>query len=421
MDIRSLRGMHDMLPDDARIWQAIEERARKVLKTFGYKEIRTPVMEETALFIKSIGETTDIVQKEMYSFQDQGGRNVSLRPEGTAPIVRSFIEHGLDKKMGFAKVYYMGPMFRAERPQAARLRQFHQIGVEAIGSGSPYVDAENIIMLGKILDALGVEGYIVKLNTLGCLKDKADYAKVLKDFFSSRVNRLCEDCKKRVERNPFRVLDCKNEACRSVARESPAVSEHICGDCSGHFSGLRNILDSLNVKYLLDPHLVRGLDYYTKTTFEVTSKKLGSQDAIGAGGRYDTLFKSLGGPDLAACGFALGVERVIQALDAGTPDKKTPLDLYVATIGKEAYQKGFELLCGLRDAGIDADIEFGDKSLKAQMRQADRKGAKFVVLLGDDELKSGKIVLRNMSDQTQKDLEMKNAVQQIKEQLNRQC
>lgn len=368
-------------------------------------EIRTPVIEESSLFVRSLGEGTDIVEKQMFTFIDRGERSITLRPEATASVVRAYLENNLVNEMGFVKLFYMGPMFRAERPQAGRMRQFHQIGVEAIGSQSPHLDAEVIALMAGLLDSLGVIGYNIKINSLGCPKDKIALADGLRKTLSGGQDRLCDDCKVRYEKNILRILDCKNESCRnSVRMIFKGTPECLCPDCKSHFDSVRRSLDELKINYTVDPYLVRGLDYYTKTTFEVTHKKLGAQDAIGAGGRYDNLVEELGGPARGACGFALGMERTVMALDE-TPVIPEGICLYFATMGEEEYRVAFNIANELRTrGGISCELDYEGKSLKAQMRSADRLGAKYTAIIGEDELKAHTLTLRNMATKEQRAL-----------------
>jgi len=412
--IKAIRGTKDILPGESGIWQDMESVSRDNLKLFGYREIRTPVIEETSLFAKNIGEETDIVSKEMFSFVDRGERNISLRPEGTASIIRSYIENNLDKTSQFRKLYYIGPMFRAERPQAGRLRQFHQIGVEAIGSLHPALDAEVIALSAKLLDASGIKGYKIKLNNLGCREDKKRLSKILKEIFSDKKGEhLCEDCKRRIRVNPLRVLDCKNDGCREVVRKTFKESVFICGECKKHFEEVLKFIDMLNIKYEIDPYIVRGLDYYTRTVFEITHEGLGSKDAIGAGGRYDNLSLDMGGPDVGACGFALGMDRMMMALGKGK--KAEGADIFIATIGDKAYAKAFCILNELRNSGISCEIDYEKRSLKAQMRAADSIEAKFVLIIGEDEIVKGEAVLRDMKTKEQISVKMDSITQKLLE------
>lgn len=399
MDIKTVRGTKDILPAEAALWQDVEDKARRLFGFYGYREIRTPILEEAALFARSVGETTDIVEKQMFTFEDRGKRLLALRPEETASVVRAYLESGLQNELGFAKFYYMGPMFRSERPQAGRMRQFHQIGIEAIGSLSPYLDSEVISLLMKLLEAIGIEGSKLKINSIGCKTDREKFAKALRDLLKSSIGELCEDCKTRYEKNVMRILDCKNETCRRVAARLPKTTDNLCGECSGHFKGTLQTLDGLNIKYEIDPHLVRGLDYYTRTTFEVSHPKLGAQDAVAAGGRYDYLIEQLGGPSLGAIGFAVGIERAIIAMGEKKSDAgKGAIDLYFVTLGEAAYKKAFQLLHEARGAGIACDIDYEGRSLKGQMRRANDLGAKYVAVIGDDELSKGTAKLKRMAD-----------------------
>jgi len=412
--IKAIRGTKDILPGESGIWQEIEKISRDNLKLFGYQEIRTPVIEETSLFVKNIGEETDIVSKEMFSFVDRGERNISLRPEGTASIIRSYIENNLDKASQFQKLYYIGPFFRAERPQAGRLRQFHQIGVEAIGSLHPALDAEVITLSAKLLDAAGIKGYKIKLNNLGCREDKKNLSKMLKDVFSNKKGEhLCEDCRRRIKMNPLRVLDCKNDGCREVLRKTFEEAVFICSGCRTHFEEVLKFIDILDIKYEIDPYIVRGLDYYTRTVFEITHEGLGSKDAIGAGGRYDNLSLDMGGPDVGACGFALGMDRMMIVL--GKSKESEGVDIFIATIGDAAYTKAFGILNVLRNNGISCEIDYGKKSLKAQMRGADSIKAKFVLIIGEDEIVKGEAVLRNMKTKGQISIKMDSVTQKLLE------
>jgi len=427
MKYASVKGTADILPSgragSIELYRAIELIAQNIFQKFNYREIRTPIIEERSLFVKSVGEETDIVTKEMFSFKDRGEREIVLRPEGTAPIVRAYLEANLHKTDAFQKFYYIGPMFRAERPQAGRMRQFHQIGAEAIGSMAPEIDAEIIALMSSLLDAIKIKGYKIRINNLGCKDDKASLSKALVAALAKEKNVLCDDCKKRLEINPLRVLDCKNESCRSVIRGTFKSVKFLCNKCGGHFKRVLRCLDSLGIKYELDPYIVRGLDYYTQTVFEITHPELGSQDAIGAGGRYDNLISDMGGPSLGAAGFALGVERIlIVAAKQGVADYPGDKQvIYLATMGEAAQKKGFELINSLRgiewekSVSFDTDYEF--KSLKAQMREADKLGAKFVIIIGDDEISKGEIVLRDMATKEQAAVKFSDVINTLRGKL----
>ena len=420
MKYQSIRGTKDILPAETPQWQSIEKTARDLFKIYGYSEIRTPVIEDTALFVKSVGDDTDIVKKEMFSFQDRGERNISLRPEGTAPIVRAYLENNLSSTDPFQKLYYIAPMFRAERPQAGRLRQFHQVGVEAIGSSDPALDAEVIIVMAKLLDSFGVKNYAMKLNNLGCREDKKKLSDTLKSVFSKKevAVLLCDDCKRRAGTNPLRILDCKNDSCKVVVRKHFKEISFLCDGCEEHFDEVLKFLDISKTKYSIDPYIVRGLDYYTRTVFEASCESLGAQNAVGAGGRYDNLTSDMGGPSLGACGFAIGIDRVILSMDksSGTASEGK-MDIFVASIGKDAYKKSFSLLGDLRNAGIACDMDFESRSLKSQMRSADKLKARFVLIVGDDEIKKGEAVLRDMQTKEQMSIGFDKLTEAIKEKI----
>jgi histidyl-tRNA synthetase len=406
------RGTFDILPDQAATWQFIETEARKVFDLYNYKEIRTPIFESTDLFARSIGSTTDIVSKEMYTFQDKKGRSLSLRPEETAPVVRACLENnliGLDK---ITKLFYIGPMFRYERPQAGRFRQFHQIGVEAFGSADPLIDAEIIILAVRLFEKLGLEGLEVDINSVGCLpageagKDcRPAFLKELKVYFKSNIKNMCDECKKRLEFNPLRILDCKNKVCQKYIQKAPAPLDFICGKCKENFEATVDLLKGAKVNCQINNRLVRGLDYYTGITFEVISKKLGAQNAVCGGGRYNDLVYDLGGKSIPASGFAVGVERVIEVLKGfNVKVPSAPLKVFVATMGDEAKRRGFEIAESLRRAGVSSEMDYIDRSLKAKMKAADKSGAKFTVIIGEDELKKNVVVLRKMEDGSQKEI-----------------
>lgn len=411
--LKSLRGTEDLLPKETKLWIFLEGKARAIFNSFGYREIRTPMIEESALFVRSIGQGTDIVEKQMFTFLDRGERSITLRPEATASVVRAYLENGMDNDVGFAKLFYTGPMFRAERPQAGRMRQFHQIGVEAIGSYSPYLDAEVIALLAAILDAFDIRGYEIKLNSLGCVKDKEMLSDGLREAIGNRIKDFCEDCKVRYGKNVLRVLDCKNNACRDIIKKIFTGTEfYLCPDCRTHFETVKKSLDAMRIDYREEPHLVRGLDYYTKTTFEVTHKKLGAQDAIGAGGRYDNLVANLGGHAKGACGFAIGMERAIMAIQ-DIPELDGGIDIYIATMGEEEYRMGFALAMALRKKGISVEVDFEGRSLKAQMRAADKIDAKYVAIIGEDELNKHQITLRNMGTKEQSAIPERNFITEM--------
>ncbi len=397
MDIQAPLGTEDILPEQAAAWQRVEATARAVLARYGYGEIRTPCFESTRLFVRSIGETTDIVEKEMYTF-GKADDSLTLRPEATAPVVRAYLQHNLHKTKAFQKLYYMGPMFRRERPQAGRKRQFHQIGVEAIGATSPELDAEVIALACHFFDELGLTGYRVRLNAIGTPESRSGYRDLIRETLSEQLGKLCPDCKRRIDRNVFRVLDCKQEPCIAISRELPRILDHLPEAERAHFRRVCEALAAAGVPFEEDPYLVRGFDYYTGTVFEVTHSGLGAQDALCGGGRYDNLIADLGGPELGAVGFAIGIERVLMALEGlGEPPQPEPLDIYLVTMGDAARRAVFGTLNALRRAGLAADTDYEGRSLKAQMRTANKLGARFVTVVGDDELASGAFKVKEMT------------------------
>ena len=420
MKYKAVKGMEDILPQDAQAWRQLEQKARRDLDFYGYDEIRTPILEDTAVFVRGIGETTDIVAKEMFTFADRKGRSLTLRPEGTAPIVRAYIEHSLDKIYPVAKLYYIGPMFRSERPQKGRSRQFHQIGVEVIGTKSAFADVEIILQLVNILKLFGLETFILKLNSLGCKADKSKFADSLREHLKDKTSGLCDDCKVRVDKNVLRILDCKNESCAALVREAPNVLDSLCIPCRDHFEKVKKTLRALNIEFAESKNLVRGLDYYTGTVFEVTSPALGGQDAIAAGGRYDNLVKDMGGPDIAAVGYALGLERVIIALKGTSTVAAEIRAVYIATLGDAAKIRGIELAEEIKREGLPVTVlrDTGDSSLKSQMRSADKNGSKAVIILGEDELRQKKAIYKDMSAKGEQIvIEIGSVVEEIRKRL----
>jgi len=397
MDIQAPLGTEDILPEQALLWQRVEQTARSLFARYGYGEIRTPVFEDTRLFVRSIGEATDIVEKEMYSF-GSGEESLTLRPEATAPVVRAYLEHNLHKSKSFQKLYYIGPMFRHERPQAGRKRQFHQIGIEAIGATDPVLDAEVIALACHFFDELGLSGYRVRLNAIGTPESRGSYRDLIRAMLNAQAEALCGDCRRRIDRNVFRVLDCKVESCIAIARKLPRILDHLPEAERTHFARVCKALHSAHVSFVEDAYLVRGFDYYTATVFEITHGALGAQDALCGGGRYDNLIADLGGPPLGAVGFALGCERLLMAIQAAGPaPEPAPLDVYIVTIGDAARQAAFGHLTALRRAGISADTDYEGRSPKAQMRTANKLRARFTLPLGEDELARGVLKVKNMA------------------------
>lgn len=402
--IKRVKGVKDITPGEAPIWRLVEDTALDVFELYGYHEIRTPIFERTEVFSRSIGETTDIVEKEMYTFTDRGGESLTLRPEGTAPVVRAYIENRLYDPPGVRKLFYFGPMFRAERPQAGRFRQFHQFGAEVFGSADPGVDAEVILALMDIFGALGVTGLKVSLNSLGCPNCRPAYRKALHEFLKERVDSLCGNCRARVDRNPFRALDCKAKGCQDVVADAPTIDKYRCDECEDSLDKVRRPLLELEVPVTLDPRMARGLDYYTRTAFEVTSGRLGAQNAVAGGGRYDLLVEQVGGPPTPAVGFAVGMERLISLLDGEEDVEEYVLrpDVYIIDMTPEAASRAFELAHRLRARGYVVEKCFEGGSLKSRMRKAGRSGARFTMMIGEDEIERGAVTLKDMESGEQK-------------------
>jgi histidyl-tRNA synthetase len=393
----ALKGAEDILSPDVYVWQRLEDAARSVFGAYGFEEIRAPIIERTELFLRGIGETTDIVEKEMYTFTDKGGRSVTMRPEGTAPVVRAYVEHSLYSRPSPQKFFYSGPMFRYERPQKGRQRQFYQIGVEAFGVAEPKMDAEVIMMLLKYLEEIGLAGSLkLELNSIGCENCRPVYRDRLRDFFGDRINEFCPDCLRRYERNPLRILDCKVELCVTLSKGAPVITDTLCEDCKAHFEGLQRLLGMFEVPFSLNPLMVRGLDYYTRTTFEVTTEMLGAQKAVAAGGRYDRLVEEMGGPQTPAIGFAIGMERLSALLKdtAGAPAPK----VFMASLGEEASGRTLAAAIEMREKGVWVELGYEGASLKSQLRKADRLGAEFVFIVGEDELRKGVFKWKNLKD-----------------------
>lgn len=409
------RGTVDVLPEEARRWQAVEDVFRDVCRRFGYGEIRTPIFEQTELFARSVGETTDIVQKEMYTFTDRGGRSLTLRPEGTAPVVRAYIEHKLYASPDLpVKLCYLGPMFRYERPQSGRQRQFHQFGVEAIGSDTPVLDAEVIALGWTFLRTLGLHDVTLTLNSVGCPVCRPAYRAALVDYVRPHREELCEDCRSRLEQNPLRILDCKIDGDTPLVEAAPKITEHLCDACRDHHAALKTELTRLGIPFVEDAHLVRGLDYYTRTVFEFVAKGLGAQNTVLAGGRYNGLVKELGGPDQPGIGFALGVERLLLLLKAQGASLGThpELQAFVIAFGAGEARK-LPLLMRLREAGVCADADYSGRGIKAQLKAANRRGARYALIVGDDEAQTGTVTVKDLvagGQQTVSEAELVNAM-----------
>jgi len=413
--IQAIKGMNDILPDQIHWWQLVEQTARDILENFGYREIRTPILEKTALFARSIGENTDIVEKEMYTFSDRKGELLTLRPEATASILRAFIQHNLQADPLARKFYAMGPMFRYERPQKGRYRQFYQLDAEVLGIEEPMLDAEIMYMLRIFLERLGLSGVLLHINSLGCAECRKPYRSLLQDFLMQNEQDFCLDCNRRLHVNPLRVFDCKVERCQSIIEQAPMLLDSICENCLLHFEQVQLCLDQLETKYVINPRMVRGLDYYTRTAFEIITDRLGAQNAVGGGGRYDGLMSDLGGPNLPAVGFAIGLERLILLLQQERSVGKRSPGIFIATLGESASRKGFLLAQQLRSDGIEADLDYTRASLKSQMRRADKLGARHVLMIGENEMREGSAQLRDMATKSQSSVPLDNALQTIKE------
>ena len=404
------RGTKDILPAETELWQYIEAVCRAMFELYGYKEIRTPIFETTDLFSRSIGDTTDIVKKEMYTFPDRKGRSLTLRPEATAAVVRAGLENNLLSADNLAKLYYLGPMFRYERPQAGRQRQFNQAGIEAFGPADPMLDAEVIDLSVKLFEMLGVKELEVDINSVGCKKCQPKYRAAVQQYFQANSKNLCEDCRERLAANPLRILDCKDPTCQKYIEQAPSSLDYLDPDCKLHFEQLLGWLDSLGIKYRTNTRLVRGLDYYTRTVFEVISKRLGAQNAVCGGGRYDDLVEELGGKSTPAIGFAIGLERLAEIIEPRTGEG---VSLFIATLGEEARKAGFALLSQAREQGLSAEIDFLGRSLKAQLKAADRLKAGFTYIIGEDELKKGAGTLKNMKTAEQREVPFDKLLEQF--------
>lgn len=395
---KAIKGTKDVLPKDVHKNQYIEATALDIASKFGYKEIRTPVFEHTELFQRGVGDTTDVVQKEMYTFDDKGGRSITLRPEGTSGAVRSYLENGLCNEALPQKVCYLTSCYRYEKPQAGRLREFHQFGVECFGSASPLADAEIIALAKSLFDTLGVKDLSIEINSIGCPTCRAEYHKALKEYFSSRKDELCDTCKSRLDRNPMRILDCKSPICHEIAEGAPVVIDYLCDECKEHFENVQKYLKAQNIEYTINPQIVRGLDYYTKTVFEFVSNSIGAQGTVCGGGRYDGLVEELGGQHTPSLGCAIGIERLMLLMEAQGcefPEAEKP-DLFIVALGEKATLKAVEIAKDMREEGFSALLDLNQRSVRAQMKYADKLGAKFNVVIGDNEVEAKTAKLKNM-------------------------
>ena len=416
MKISSIKGFSDILPEEVGVWQLLEAEARRVFHAYNFSEIRIPIVEKTELFSRSIGETTDIVEKEMYTFDDHDSRSgestgatrLTLRPEGTAGVVRAYVEAEMYKTEPVRKLYYIGPMFRRERPQKGRMRQFHQIGAEALGRGDPFIDAEILLLLSDFFAGLGLKEPALQLNSLGDAECRPRYRTKLLAFLKAREDELCANCRRRIDRNPLRALDCKEPGCIAATRDAPSIIDELCDSCRRHFDTVQQLLHETKLQYTLNPRMVRGLDYYCRTTFEWTTTQLGAQSAIAAGGRYDGLVEQLGGPPIPGVGFAMGLERIAMLLKMQEAVVPKGPDLYIIWVGEKARDWTFPLVHRLREKNLGVEIEGESRSLKSQMRRADKFKAASVLIVGDDELASGKAVLRDMASKQQEQVSLEN-------------
>ena len=414
------RGTKDITPKDAYKWNYVENKFREICSLFGYEEMRTPVFEHTELFKRSVGDTTDIVQKEMYSFTDKGGRDITLKPEGTAGVVRAFIENKLYADTQPTKLFYITPCFRYERPQAGRQRQFHQFGIEALGSDKPSLDAEVIALAVQFFTEVGLKDLAVSINSVGCPTCRAEYNARLKEYLDKKSDVLCETCLERKDKNPMRVIDCKNPACKENLNDIPFMVDHICDDCKDHFEKLQTYLKEMDINFVVDKTIVRGLDYYKKTAFEIISNDIGSQSTVCGGGRYDGLVEQLGGPKgVSGIGFGLGAERLLLTMENNNIEIENPYatDIFIVTIGDEAKTKSFKLLKDLRTNHISAENDHLDRSVKAQFKYSDKINAKFTIVIGDDELANDTATLKNMSTSEQTTIKLSEIVQELKSRM----
>ncbi|MBR4123855.1 MAG: histidine--tRNA ligase [Clostridia bacterium] len=419
---RAVKGTNDILPADSHNWQFVEGKMLEVAALYGFKEIRVPVFEHTEVFLRSVGDTTDVVQKEMYTFDDKGGRSITLRPELTAGVIRSAIENGLVNGALPVKVCYIGGCYRYEKPQAGRLREFHQFGVECIGAASPNADAEVIALARQVLRSVGIEKISLEINSIGCPECRKEYHKALKEYFSANIEALCGTCKDRLERNPMRILDCKSPICSEIAAKAPVVLDYLCDDCREHFEQVKAHLNAQNIEFTVNPHIVRGLDYYTRTVFEFVSGDIGAQSTVCGGGRYDGLISQMGGPKTASLGFGMGIERLMLVLEnqkAELPEAPKT-DLYIATMGEKAAIKATALCAALRDEGYKAETDICGRGLKAQMKYADKIGAKFTLVLGDYEIENGNGKLKDMTEGTVTDIKIDEVVEELGEAIRLQ-
>ena len=417
MKIQAPKGTRDLLPQESYQWQYIEGKLREITGKYNIREVRTPIFEHTELFLRGVGDTTDIVQKEMYTFEDRGGRSITLRPEGTAGAVRSFIEHGLcDGPQPTKMCYISAPVFRYERPQAGRLRQHHQFGIEIFGAKEATADAEAILLAYTVLQTLGVYNLLLNLNSIGCPTCRPKYSQALKQYYQDKREALCPTCLDRLERNPLRLLDCKEPKCQEIAKGAPKMIEYLCSECQQHFEQLQQYLADAGVAFQINPYIVRGLDYYTKTVFEIISSEIGAQGTVCGGGRYDGLIAEIGGPQMCGVGFGMGIERLLMVMQAAGVQipKPSALKIFFCAMGPDARRRSFSLMQELRAAGIAADMDHNARSLKAQMKYADKVGAEYVALIGEEELQKGCCKLRDMKGSQESEVSLEKLAEALR-------
>ena len=407
---KSIKGTLDTLPSESHKVQFLEQTFLEIAGNYGYKEIRVPVFEHTELFQRGVGDTTDVVQKEMYTFDDKGGRSITLRPEGTAGTVRSYLEHGLFNEPQPQKLCYLVSCYRYEKPQAGRLREFHQFGCECLGTASPAADAEVICLINDIFTFLDIKNLSLQINSIGCPECRKHYHEALREYFESKKGELCQTCLDRLDRNPMRILDCKSPVCSDIAKDAPKVTDFLCNECSEHFVAVQKYLDVMGIEYEINPSIVRGLDYYTKTVFEFVSNEIGAQGTVCGGGRYDGLVEQIGGPKTPSLGFAMGIERILLLMKAQNTAFPEPAkcDLYIASMGEKATLKAAEIATNIRGGGMHAQFDVVGRSVKAQMKFANKIGAAYTIVLGDSELESGAVTLKNMATGEETPLSLEN-------------
>ena len=413
---KSVKGMHDLIPPASKLWSKIEKTAQTLFESFGFQKIVTPIVEEADLFMRSVGETSEVVQKQMYVFKDKKDKTLCLRPEGTASVARAYVEHRLFHPEPYQKLYYWGPMYRYERMQQGRYRQHFQVGVEVFGSADPRIDAETIYVLSQFYQKLGISNFQTEINSIGDATCRPKFRDLLVSYFKKYEKDLSEDGKLLLERNPLRLFDSKEEAIQKICQSAPVITQHLCVPCKTHFEAVQRALTQLNVSYHVNPHIVRGLDYYCKTAFEIVSGGLGAQNALGAGGRYDGLVQSLGGPDIAAFGFATGIERLMLALE-GTQEPGYDVDVFVCALGEKAQAFAFGLVNKMRMQNISTEVDYEDRALKKQMQKADRMNARYVLIVGDTEIEKGEAVLRNMKTKVQRDISFSNILEVLQREI----